>query len=465
MNPFNQNPDQNPGRMPDQNDLIAYHLHQLSPHQERALRRSLQSNTVLALESAAIAETLLAFPKNELTLPIDTATLERHWLALRPSLALHFPQPSAPRTLFRGWALPALAGSALAALALLIALHHGRHAPPLLNATIAAPSSTVSTLASPAGSQPDLSSSVRPHVSNPRPQTIHGAWPSSSMPLEAATPKASPPFFPAESPAPLAPNKPSSAVAETSATEGALSLPTTTAQTQPPAEPSSQASTQPSASRRRSTVHRLPPVELTLGIFGDLTASRSSTYTTGSGTSLIAESLSQTATSAVGALASFRQQLRPWLGYRVTATYTGPTFIDSYKPSSSTVNQSAYGGLTISHRIYEFSGTYVVQGPHHRRLTTSAEAGAGVLDILSSDPTDYPTTNTHALRPAAVIGVGSELTLTRHWGLRAEYRALLYKPPAFASAMDGSVPPGSLTFSSNPILGITYRLGGKGGND
>lgn len=182
-------------------------------------------------------------------------------------------------------------------------------------------------------------------------------------------------------------------------------------------------------------------------MFGNITAGRTSSYTSVFGTSQI----TQTATPAVGALASFRQQFRPWLGYRLTTTYFSPSF-------------NYFNGLNIRHQIYEVSATYVAQGPHHRRLTTSVEAGASVLNFHYRD--DYisptPATTYSTYRAAAVVGVGAEYAISKHWGLRAEYRALAYRPPYVANPGDTSITPTtSLTFSSNPIVGITYRFGAK----
>ncbi|MGA7157928.1 MAG: hypothetical protein WBY53_13825, partial [Acidobacteriaceae bacterium] len=239
--------------------------------------------------------------------------------------------------------------------------------------------------------------------------------------------------------------------------------PQTQSPTQPPAQASTQSPIHLGKPRWKSPFHNSPTTELTLAIFGDITPSRTSTYTTGSGTSAVPESLQQAPTPAVGALASIRQQFSPWLGYRLTVTYTRPTFIDTYEPTNSTNAIGTYGELQLTRTINEFSGTYVAQGPHRGRLTTSAEAGAGLLSIQSVDTTDSPTTTIHSFRPTAVVGVGAELALTRHWGIRAEYRALIYKPPSFdSSAGSGLVPAGPVTFSSNPILGITYRFGASG---
>jgi hypothetical protein len=191
-------------------------------------------------------------------------------------------------------------------------------------------------------------------------------------------------------------------------------------------------------------------------MFGNLPASNSSSSTSGTGTSAVTQSLSQTGTNAVGALASFHQQFSPWVGYRITTTYSRPTFEATSGTSTSSGNYST-GAFAIAQSIYELSGTYTVQGPRHGRLSTSVEAGASLLAFSSINPYPIPTTNIHSFRAAAVAGVGSELALSKHWALRAEYRAQLYKPPAFYTS-NSSPTSGNTTLSSNPIFGITYHF-------
>ena len=49
--------------------------------------------------------------------------------------------------------------------------------------------------------------------------------------------------------------------------------------------------------------------------------------------------------------------------------------------------------------------------------------------------------------------------LTRHWAIHAGYRALLYKsPPAYVATGFDIPTAGNLTFSNEPVLGLTYRF-------
>nr|MBW4037759.1 hypothetical protein [Acidobacteriota bacterium] len=194
--------------------------------------------------------------------------------------------------------------------------------------------------------------------------------------------------------------------------------------------------------------------DVSLAIFANLTATDASTTTSGSGSSLITQTTSQTASPAVGALASFHQQLRPWLGYRITATYFHPTF--EYTDNTSTSNSMYESGLgLVNTQVYEVGATYVVQGPHRHRLTSTVEAGASMLDFAPNANQSQTT----SIRPAAIVGVGAEYALTKRLSLRAGYRAQIYKGPAFSDTYIVGADTTNTVFSSNPILGFTYRLG------
>jgi opacity protein-like surface antigen len=455
MNPF--------GRLPkhpiDQDDLIAFHLRELSPRRERALRRILQTNPALALESAAIAATLLAFPKSEAALPIDAALLDRNWLALRSSLALHVPQPSASRFLSRKWALLTLATSAFAATALVLALHH--HQQPITVATLEHSLSTVPARTPSANPITSLSSDIHPVNSTPHPPTINQASNPPFAFLRADNQAASAPNetpSPDTSPTALFPN----AVTPPSLTPpSATTIPAATSTADAMADATALpllAATRPSSIKghNSSNLRHSHPADFTLAMFGNFPASNSSSSTSGTGTSAVTQTLSQTGTNAVGALASFHQQFSPWIGYRITTTYSRPTFAASSGTSTSSGNYST-GSFAIAQSIYELSGTYTVQGPRHGRLSTSVEAGASMLAFSSIDPYPIPPTNIHSFRSAAVAGIGAELALSKHWALHAEYRAQFYKPPAFYTN-NTSPTSGNTTLSSNPIFGITYHF-------
>jgi hypothetical protein len=462
MTPFDQNIDTDAGHTIDpsidQDDLIAFHLRELPRQQKLAVLRALQNNPNLRAESMAIASTLRAFPKHEAPLPLNTAALDRHWLTLRRSLPIHVPPAIAPRSLFSRWAIPTLAASALAATALILSLHHNPHTNPSTLATSKSPSFAITT--------PQLTKSAVPSDSTVHPYT---AVPSNVAVSTngAITRRSSPTANLSHSPFNdhLIPQPPTTSLQTQTSNNQPIPQPIIT----PPLTASSPASTTQQPSSLSSTtptpstaLSNLPPsrphhdhtTDLTLSALGNLTPDRSFTSTAGAGVSAVTASYTQSTTPSFGALASFHQQLRPWLGYRLTGSYSHPTFEYTY---STTLGGS---GNIVKERIYELSATYVVQGPHRHRITTSAEAGAALLAFHPTNP-NQSISPPHATNlPAGVFGVSAELALTRHLALHAGYRALLYDIPANYPTYGATVPsaPGNLTLTSEPVAGITYRF-------
>jgi hypothetical protein len=110
MNPFTED------------DLIAYHLNEMSWLRRRQLKQALEKDAALAAESEAIAETLRAFGAE--TAPVvDTALLDRAWQRVRPSLEVLTPAPHRARTVWMVGVGSALAGAAVVVLVLLTMVH------------------------------------------------------------------------------------------------------------------------------------------------------------------------------------------------------------------------------------------------------------------------------------------------------------------------------------------------------
>jgi hypothetical protein len=454
MTPFDINPDNDAGHAIDQDDLIAFHLHDLPSSQERAVHRVLRTNPALQAESLAIASTLRAFPKHEPALPLDPAGLDRHWQTLRNSLPVHIPPASAPLSLFSRWAIPAFAVSALAAAAIVLTLHHSSHTTTSTLATNPSPSSIHGPTV-PSKSPAELASSTSP--STPfsahdsliahRPSLLHA----SSQPRPSAsvspTPLPDPPATSTPTPRAITPSPSATAAAST-----------TLATTHQPQSLSTPASVSPTftpiiETRGHPRTHHPHTTDITGALFGDFTPSESFTSTTSTGASTVTIPYSQAASPSLGVLASFHQQLRPWLGYRITASHAAPSFEYNYAPTPG-----SGGGIVVPQNVFELSATYVVRGPRYHRIQTSAEAGAGVLDFHPSNPIAALGVS-DSLRSTAVLGVSAELALTKHFAVHAGYRAMLYKtPPAYLTSGFTVPASGNLTFSNEPVLGLTYRF-------
>lgn len=108
----------------DENELIAYHLDELSPLRKRAVRSALERDAALAAESEEIAETLRAFGGGA-TSVVDDALFERTWQRVRPSLAVLEPQAQ-PRAWRWLWA----SGAVFAALAIAMVMMSSIHRVP-----------------------------------------------------------------------------------------------------------------------------------------------------------------------------------------------------------------------------------------------------------------------------------------------------------------------------------------------
>jgi len=110
MNPFTED------------DLIAYHLGEMSWLKRRQLKQALEKDASLAAESEAIAETLRAFGAESAPV-VDDAMLDRSWQRVRPSLEVLSPTPYRMRTLWMVGAGGALAGAAVVVVVLLTLVH------------------------------------------------------------------------------------------------------------------------------------------------------------------------------------------------------------------------------------------------------------------------------------------------------------------------------------------------------
>lgn len=208
--------------------------------------------------------------------------------------------------------------------------------------------------------------------------------------------------------------------------------------------------------------------DVSLGVFGQLTPSRTpmDISTQSDGTS-ITQTIQGTSDSA-GVLGTFQQSFGRWLGYSVNLGYSrfaehyahGSEFIPNPKYLPKMDSTSNFEQGSIGTNMYELTGAYLVQGPKVSRFDTFAQLGGGVLSFL---PTQDPSPYAVQFRPTMVFGAGVNYKLSKHWGLRAEYRGLFLKNPDFNGEQGGSSVPTSKLFTvmNEPTLSIVYRFGGK----
>jgi hypothetical protein len=438
----------------DDEDLIAHYLHELPPRKASALESALQTDPALAARYEAYATMLRAFKAGAATMDFDEEVMARNWSALQPSLASSGVRPVRP---FR-WRYPALAGAglALAATALFVATRphdatSRNHSSSLREsggtALSTPPSESASASGGPVGAQvleeqgparergragrpfPHLLTSTPQDLPNAAPQTLRLRM---IAPLPLSTADATVPHF-----IPLAsasmPAQP--VLLPTFVTVG----PTGPAQTVAPQARSK-------SGHSHTSVHHDYPTDLTFAMGGTLIGTREA-----SGTGTVVHTLG--ATHAVSALAAFHQQLRPAVGYRVAVSYTRPDF--QYGLRDATTNS---GQQDINGRIYELAATYVVQGPHRGGLSTSVEAGGGLMTIL---PTLPGTDTSHNVRGTGVAGIAADYALTKHLGIHLAYRAQVFKGPDFNAGATDKFVAGTTFLSNEPMVGITYRFHSK----
>lgn len=427
----------NPNSNITEEDLIGLQLKELAPSREREVHRALAQDAALAAEYASVAAVFASLHGGPVR--VDSAMLERNWNALRPGLIAHVkPMPRMP-----AWRTAVFAGLALASAATMAYLGVARHLP----AQPAQGNATPSPL--PPEVAPGLSLSQEPG----RGDVPLRMLPGSGYKVRFSGGVYHPPAQHPDSSIRLLGLAHAGALAEPGtalrrdAPASALPL---TLEPSPPAQslaaevqvaPQGLAQAMPPGAAPAGHGVRSRPrhqTDLMLAVGGNFIAAHSS-LTAGT------ELRTQTATHAIAALAAFHQQFCPALGYRITTSYSRPDFNYTY----------LYSGGEINSRIYELTGTYVIQGPHHKRLSTSADAGAGLMAFL---PTDSNLAASYVYRAAGVLGANVDVALTKHWGARLAYRAQIFKGPDFR--YNGGVIPvtTSVTVSNEPSLGITYRF-------
>lgn len=425
MKPFNET------------DLVAYHLNELSPRRKRALEKALREDPALAAESEAYAKMLRSF-KGAIPLDVDEEIIDRNWDKLWSRLPR---QPLRPLRVHR-WFIPVLTGVGLAfaATTLFITQHRpvGSSSTVSVHQSIGAqrtqpsaesPADRQAAIANPSTEQDDdgqdIDHSAIPRRSSPvirlrnTPPHIMASLPRNSVEPEPLV--QFPPL--ARVPAPLPPLVDSPA--------------STTQLSQPSKAPGLEAA---SSKPPHDTIHREHPMDITVAMGGMLIGTRDASSN--------GSTYSQGATHAVSAIASFHQQLRPTIGYRVSASYARPDF--QYN--------SANGQSQINGRIYEVAGTYVIQGPHRGRMSTGVEGGAGLMAIL---PTVESNNTGKNLRAAAIVGVSADFEVSKHFAIQTSYRMQIFKGPDFQSI--GNITPvvTSTLISNEPMVGITYRFSRK----
>jgi opacity protein-like surface antigen len=151
------------------------------------------------------------------------------------------------------------------------------------------------------------------------------------------------------------------------------------------------------------------------------------------------------ATKSGGLLVGYSYQFSNWLGAEGNYGYTRNTqnFLTLGGPSS------------LQADFHEVTGAFVVHFPIKvRSVRPYALAGAGALIF---DPTDkiVVTGAERQTRGTFVYGGGANFDITKNFGVRAEYRGLLYKVPDFSL---NNLNLDKFTHLAQPSAGFYFRF-------
>ena len=167
------------------------------------------------------------------------------------------------------------------------------------------------------------------------------------------------------------------------------------------------------------------------------------------GTALItkdstADLSSHRATQSGGFLVGYSYQFNSWAGVE-----------GNYGWTRNTQNYLVpVGGSSIRSDMHELTGSFVFHIPVRvARVRPYALAGAGALIF---DPTDNPGNGIdRQTKGTFVYGGGFDFDVARNFGVRAEYRGLVYKTPDFTlNALNLD----KVTHLAQPSVGFFFRF-------
>ena len=156
-------------------------------------------------------------------------------------------------------------------------------------------------------------------------------------------------------------------------------------------------------------------------------------------------SVSRQSSKSGGFLIGYSYQFNNWAGAEGNYGYTRNT--QNY---SGSIGQSS-----IQADMHELTGSFVAHIPVHvASIRPYALAGAGALIF---DPTDKFAVDGvgRQTRATFVYGGGINFDLTRNFGVRAEYRGLVYKVPDFTL---NNLNLDKVTHLAQPSVGFFFRF-------
>jgi opacity protein-like surface antigen len=151
----------------------------------------------------------------------------------------------------------------------------------------------------------------------------------------------------------------------------------------------------------------------------------------------------QRATQSGGLLVGYSYQFNNWTGVEGNYGYTRNT--QNYSGS--------FGGTSIQANVNEITGSFVFHIPvRAANVRPYALAGGGALIF---DPTGNPSNGiARQAKGTFVYGGGFNFDVSRNFGVRAEYRGLVYNTPDFTVS---SLNFNKVTHLAQPSIGFYFR--------
>ena len=149
-------------------------------------------------------------------------------------------------------------------------------------------------------------------------------------------------------------------------------------------------------------------------------------------------------TKSGGFLLGYSYQFNSWAGVEGNYGYT-----------RNTENFSGQGSATLQANVHEVTGSFVAHLPSRiRGVRPYALAGGGALAF---DPTTkyFVSGSQTQTRGAFVYGAGVNFDLVQNFGIRAEYRGLVYKTPDFTV---GNLNLATFTHLAQPSVGFFFKF-------
>lgn len=196
----------------------------------------------------------------------------------------------------------------------------------------------------------------------------------------------------------------------------------------------------PSPAQNTQTAQPVPEFkekyDLGLGIFYQVTNASNGNF------------IREDTTESGGALVSFRQPYRPWVGYEANLGYT--RFSEAYNK----------GIVKLANNVTDFSFSYLLQSPTVYGVQPFATLGVGIIvfspmgtitDLNAVTPPHFSS----QLLPEFVYGVGLNYPISSRIGARVQLRGLKYKTPDYGQE---SLDTHTLRTTLEPTFSVYYRF-------